>query len=262
MNSMKRYVYGIFLLLLLYLLFFSIFRINDCEEGYILTASMRILNGELPYKDFFLHTPPITYYAVAAVFKIFGSYLIVARILIAILGLSIAILLYLISGKIMPKIYAFIPPLIFMFWGTGQVNIPSFAWFGLLFALVSVYAFISFLDHENSWLIITAGLFSGFSFLSKQNLGFCLLIVFIMFFMIDRVLKAYLKIGTSNKELIKNLLLLTIFFILSCYTAIYMITSQDIGWHLRTSASRLLIHILPLVIFYVGMRVTEIYDHR
>ena len=49
------------------------------------------------------------------------------------------------------------------------------------------------------------------------------------------------------------------FLILLCYTTIYIITPQDIRWHLRTSASRLLIHILPLVIFYIGMRVTEIY---
>ena len=49
-----------------------------------------------------------------------------------------------------------------------------------------------------------------------------------------------------------------IFFTLLCYTAIYLITPQNVEWQLRRSASRLLIHILPLVIFYIGMRVTEI----
>ena len=49
-----------------------------------------------------------------------------------------------------------------------------------------------------------------------------------------------------------------IFFILLCYTAVYLITPQDIYWHLRKSAGRLLIHVLPLVIFYIAMRVNEV----
>ena len=206
---MKRYVYAVFLLIFLYFLFFSIFRINDCDEGYILTASMRILNGELPYKDFFLHTPPLTYYAVAAVFKIFGQQLIAGRILTVIIGLLIALLLYLISRRIMSLAYALIPPLIFMSWGTGQVNIPSFAWFGLLFALGSVYAFIAFMDHEDSWSMMIAGIFSGLSFLSKQNLGLCTLAVFMIFLII-------------NRARLKNLLLLTIFFIIPILAASYL----------------------------------------
>ncbi len=53
-------------------------------------------------------------------------------------------------------------------------------------------------------------------------------------------------------------LTIPVFFILLCYTVIYFITPQDIDWHLRKSASRLLIHILPLVIFYIAVRVDRI----
>ena len=43
-----------------------------------------------------------------------------------------------------------------------------------------------------------------------------------------------------------------IFFTLACYTAIYFITPNGIDWQLRTTASRLLIHILPLAMFYMA----------
>ncbi|MFA6321075.1 MAG: hypothetical protein WCY36_04375 [Candidatus Omnitrophota bacterium] len=44
-----------------------------------------------------------------------------------------------------------------------------------------------------------------------------------------------------------------VFFILACYTAVYFITPNDIGWQLRTTTSRLLLHVLPLVIFYLAL---------
>ena len=218
---MKRYVCAIFILIFTYLLFFSIFKIDNGDEGCIITASMRILNGELPYKDFFLHTPPITYYAIAAAFKIFGSYLIVARVLTAIIGILIALLLYLISRRIMPSAYALIAPLIFMVWGTSQVPNPDYAWFGLLFSLISIYAFAYFLEHENPWCIITAGIFSGISFLSKQNLGLCVFAVLILSLVTDKIFRNHLKMAAPNKAFIKNLLLLTVFFIIPILVTIY-----------------------------------------
>lgn len=223
---MKKYVYAIFLLIFLYLLFFSIFRINDCDEGYILTASMRISRGEMPYKDFFLHTPPIAYYTVAAAFKIFGQQLIVGRILTAIIGLLIALALYLISGRLMPLAYALIPPLIFMFWGTGHVNIPSFAWFGLLFALVAVYFFIRFLETETAWFIFLAGIFASASFMSKQNLGLCALMVFLLFLVIDEAAHYYFKLKSRN--FFKNIALLFLAFVLPVVIIAYLFYLKNI----------------------------------
>lgn len=204
-------------------MFFMVFRVNDTDEGYILTASMRILHGELPYKDFFLHTPPISYYAIAVLFKVFGQQLIVARIATVVIGLLISILLYLISLKIMTKKAALIASLIFMFWGTGQVSIPSFAWFGLLFSLASLYLFLISLEKKNFWCICSVGFFAGMSFLSKQNLGICTLMVFILFILADRLFNLYLGIKkTSNVIAIKNLILLTISFFIPIIITAYL----------------------------------------
>lgn len=48
--------------------------------------------------------------------------------------------------------------------------------------------------------------------------------------------------------------------ILLTYTIVYMITPQDIYWHLSTTASRLLIHILPLAVFFIALNINNIYN--
>ena len=50
--------------------------------------------------------------------------------------------------------------------------------------------------------------------------------------------------------------------ILLAYTAIYMITPQDISWHLSRTASRLLIHILPLVVFFIALNINHIRNRQ
>jgi hypothetical protein len=46
------------------------------------------------------------------------------------------------------------------------------------------------------------------------------------------------------------------------YMSVYLITPYgvppfDVTWHLRTSASRLLLHLLPQVVFLVGLAIGE-----
>lgn len=50
--------------------------------------------------------------------------------------------------------------------------------------------------------------------------------------------------------------------ILSVYTAVYLITPHDIDWHLATTASRLLIHILPLAVFFIAFNVSNMHDEK
>jgi hypothetical protein len=47
-------------------------------------------------------------------------------------------------------------------------------------------------------------------------------------------------------------LTLTILFIFCGYTAVYMLTPQNITWHLSTTASRFFIHFVPIVILWLS----------
>jgi hypothetical protein len=52
-------------------------------------------------------------------------------------------------------------------------------------------------------------------------------------------------------------LVLTVMLALVAYNGIYLVTPHDVMWHLRTSASRLLLHILPQVMFLIALGFEE-----
>lgn len=86
---------GIFVLLLLPIkVHFEIY-----DEGIILTGAMRILGGELPYKDFWTIYPPGQFYIVALILKLFGNSIFFTRIFDTIIRFGILILIYFISKK-------------------------------------------------------------------------------------------------------------------------------------------------------------------
>ena len=53
---------------------------NYYDEGFAMTGAMRVVNGEIPYRDFWGLYPPGQFYALAAVMKIFGPNLLYARL--------------------------------------------------------------------------------------------------------------------------------------------------------------------------------------
>ena len=55
-----------------------VFGMND--EGIYLDGGLRVLHGQIPYKDFFSITGPGTYVLLAASFRVFGTTLLAARI--------------------------------------------------------------------------------------------------------------------------------------------------------------------------------------
>src|SRR5213593_1607939 len=69
----------LFLVSFLYLCLFRRFTAMEPDEGILLQGAQRILAGQVLYRDFFSFYTPGSYYALALLFKIFGSSLLVAR---------------------------------------------------------------------------------------------------------------------------------------------------------------------------------------
>ncbi|MGA3187924.1 MAG: hypothetical protein ABSF22_12515 [Bryobacteraceae bacterium] len=72
----------IFLSVSIYLGWISASRVflSDNDEGIYLSAALRILHGQMPYKDFFTLCGPGSFFLMAASFRIFGITLATARI--------------------------------------------------------------------------------------------------------------------------------------------------------------------------------------
>jgi hypothetical protein len=69
-------------------------------------------------------------------------------------------------------------------------------------------------------------------------------------------LAVYKASGSFSKE--NRFIMIPFFLILLCYTTVYFITPNDVTWQLRTTMSRLLIHILPLAVFYIALQTKRI----
>lgn len=62
-------------------LFFGMsLRPNFYDEGLILTGAVRVLHGQIPYRDFYANYGPAQFYILAALFRVFGESVLVERL--------------------------------------------------------------------------------------------------------------------------------------------------------------------------------------
>jgi hypothetical protein len=80
-NYYWRTSLGIFALaaIVLFSLCANLLTLNP-DEGIYLDGALRVMNGQAPYRDFFVHTGPGTYWLYASVFRLFGPSLVAARV--------------------------------------------------------------------------------------------------------------------------------------------------------------------------------------
>src|SRR5438270_189464 len=66
----------------------------DPDEGIVLQGAHRILAGQLPYRDFFTFYTPGSFYLTAALFRIFGDSILVARSALVFFGAAFVVITY------------------------------------------------------------------------------------------------------------------------------------------------------------------------
>lgn len=142
------------------------------DEGVTVYGASRILDGYLPYRDFWTVYMPGHYYLYALVFKIFGVSLLVERITSIILMVGSSIIIFFIARKVLPAIFAL---LVFFF---SAVWLSSFEFFGyiihptLLCSLISINFFLNYLLKARKKALLWAGIFAGVTTLFRHDFGF------------------------------------------------------------------------------------------
>jgi len=135
--------------------------------------SVRMLNGELLYKDFFQFTFPGTEVWYLILFSIFGQKLWLLNATIVLLGLSLTWTILAMSRRLMDGVYVYIAPTLFLFFG--------FRWFGMdgghrLFScLFASLAILVLLDKVNWKRLVGAGILAAMSAFFTQTRGLAVL---------------------------------------------------------------------------------------
>lgn len=138
------------------------------DEGFLTLNALRINQGEIPYKDFFLTTTPGTFYIQAFLMKLFGNYLLIARIFYITVVIGI---LFIASRIFTLKSYS---NYLFLFFLALLFVSPAYAFYnveGLLLFLLSFYLLKKIQKNRTFYFFVLLGIISGSLFLIKQSYG-------------------------------------------------------------------------------------------
>jgi hypothetical protein len=147
--------------------------LNLNDEGVAVYAAMRILDGDVPYKDFWMvgYTPG-NFYVLAGLFKLFGPSIIVERVWDVLIRLTIVLVVYLFVRRLASPWAALITSVI-----VAIELIPPYFYYGyvafpaLLFCLVSVLFLSSyFTDRRIHWVVLS-GFAVGLALLFRHDFG-------------------------------------------------------------------------------------------
>ncbi len=161
----------LFLGCLAYLWAFRRFTSMEPDEGIVLQGATRILAGQVPYRDFFSFYTPGSFYLVAAVFRVFGNSLVVARSSLAVAGAVCSVLTYLLCRRVCSRGVSAFAAILATVTGTAFRFLVLHNCYSTLFACVAVYAAVRFIETQSSRWALSTGTFTAITFLFEQSKG-------------------------------------------------------------------------------------------
>ena len=150
---------------------------NPYDEAIVLFAAQRILNGDIPYRDFWSAYSPGQFHAVAALFKLAFPSIVVARLWDVAIRAGITTLVYLWASKLGAGFCAFAAWLVvlLMLSGVGFHEFPVFP--AMFFALLSASCVLGAVASERpAQLLFIAGVLAGLTTLFRHDMGVYLVV--------------------------------------------------------------------------------------
>lgn len=174
---------GVITVISLYNMLFP-FSFLPLTEGWFSAYAHLILDGKVPYRDFYLYLTPFYPMALAAVVGLLGDSFLVLRLVGVLIIITIAVLLYLILAKRFSPSSSMVASITAcIYYQSGVAHIPyDFTQVLTLFTLASTWMLVlagsETASTENLTLrtpmirrVLLAGLFAALAFLTKQSNG-------------------------------------------------------------------------------------------
>ncbi|MEO7135988.1 MAG: hypothetical protein ABI024_17415, partial [Vicinamibacterales bacterium] len=111
---------------------------NLLDEGSTAAQALRILHGDVIYRDFFTVVTPLSYYTIAALFQVFGEQLMVMRWAALVTGVGLALVTLLVARRICGWPFAAAAALLTTVWGWFLATPNFYSLEAALFALIAV----------------------------------------------------------------------------------------------------------------------------
>jgi 4-amino-4-deoxy-L-arabinose transferase-like glycosyltransferase len=146
--------------------------IDDLDEGYFAQQAVRVLHGQVPYREFAtLYTPGLAYVHAGMFAVLGGPSLVEMRMLALAARAGLALLLFALARPLMRNSFWAAAPALVLLLGLDDAPVrwePHPGWLSTFFALLAVWC-LTFRPSP-PWLL-AAGLATAASYLFKQNTG-------------------------------------------------------------------------------------------
>jgi len=165
----------IFLLAFLVQLIGMTRQVNAYDECLELFAAVRVMHGDLPYRDFWTMYGPAQFYIIAGLFKVFGTSVLVARLYHAFAGACVIAFLFVLLRNLISLSLSVSATVLALIWMTGVTDLsyefPTYPALALTFA--SVLLLLPFLEERNRrFYLFLSGAFVGCVTLFRHDFGF------------------------------------------------------------------------------------------
>lgn len=203
----------VLIILLPILTFFLTRGVITHDEGYILHSAEKITEGLMPYRDFSFVYTPLSIFATALSFILFGPSILSSRILVLFVALlSCGFLFYVIRLATKNKFYATLGVLMFIAWGPTHINFSWPVMYATLFALITLFLLLKFLETRSGIFLFLSGIATFAVFLAKQNFGIIMLLPIAVFFLVKHARNIH-SILTFSYGYVWSLIIFCIFLL-------------------------------------------------
>jgi len=93
----------ILLMSLLYFTLCMVRYVSPYDEGIILFGANRVMQGDIPHRDFYANYGPAQFYIIAGLFKLFGPSVVIERVWDTVVRSSLPVLVFAISDRFAPR---------------------------------------------------------------------------------------------------------------------------------------------------------------
>lgn len=178
LERLKVIIFGLGVFLYLLLIFQKSSWQGD--EGMVLSSALRVVQGQLMYRDFFEFWTPGIVYLGAAIIKFIGLNLLFFRAFALLNLLSVLVLIFFLTQELIPQrsFFVFLPSLYFLLALSQSMFIFYHQWISL--ALVGIFAFVCLKARAGPIKFFCLGVLAGLSFLFTQTQGVATNLAFIL----------------------------------------------------------------------------------
>jgi hypothetical protein len=133
------------------------------DEGAFSQSATRILDGQLPHRDFTeIYTGGLAFLD-AGVFAVFGQNLVWLRLPLFLVFVAYVPCVYAVSRRFVPRLPSALVALFAVAWGPVTYPAALTSWYLLFFSVFGALALLKFLETERARWLLIAGVFGGLS---------------------------------------------------------------------------------------------------